>query len=161
MRKTLTQTKTLHVRHEHSRRYDNGIKCSMIGRMTPLYCALASLLGIRVLAVKQPKLSVCVQEVIHHIVHVSSTDASEKVLRKLKSMPYALVDKKLIQMAPTNPKALDLVMETWMLVCVVNGEVAGRKCIEEVLYGGKMSHSAYARNDLRCGLYASCERTVH
>lgn len=130
MCKMLIQTKILHVRHEHLMRYDGGIQFSMLGRMIPLYGALASLLGIPTLTIKQPKLSAGGQEVTHRMVHVSATDASAKVLRKLKSSPAALVDKKLIQLAPTNPKALDLVMETWMLVCLVHGEVTGRIFID-------------------------------
>jgi hypothetical protein len=131
MRTTLKNTKTLRVRHEHSKLYNVGrIKCSAVGYMTPLYTALACILKIPILVVKQPKLSPCYRQVMHRIIHVSATDASAKVVRKLESNPSALKNNEFIQMTVTNPKALDLVMETWMIVCVVNGEDAGQEFIE-------------------------------
>ena len=123
MKETLLSTKTLRVRHEHRRSDD--MKYTMLGRMTPLYGALATLLDIPCLHVKQPRLTAG-GKVVQRIFTVGKEDTSAKVVRKLETMPSALVDKKLIDAASAGvPKAIDLMMETWMVVCLLHGGESG------------------------------------
>jgi len=130
LRDMITQTKTLHVRHEHANvNIDDHVKFTMLRRMTPLYGALAALVGLPKLAIRQPML-LPTGKLDHRIVIVGPKDSSVKVVRTLRCNPPALIDAGMIRMARTNPKALDFVMETWMVVCVVNGEDAGCRFVE-------------------------------